>query len=152
MSKTIKAHDWLATETERNKKYAPLYTAIIKKAYGCNEAVLIGHHLCFEHDNDISTEDEIPSADSLIFDHDIMRTVFGDNAASVISTLALSPVSVRDDMLLSAWNTLVGEPVDGVEELTPEQFITALTEEENKAIENGWIDPAGVVPADIALS
>lgn len=93
--------DYLGTENARNKKYAALYCEMIKKAFGegaqCD--VLIGHHLTFELDKDLNSENEIPSADCLMFDHDIMGKIFGDQALSIMSHLAGVPVQSRDEVL-----------------------------------------------------
>lgn len=96
---TINAKEWLGNESRRNKRNADLFTDIVKAAYGCDEAVLIGHHIGFQRGSDISTEDEIPSADSLIFDHPIMTAVFGDKAPDVLAELATLPVPKRDHRL-----------------------------------------------------
>lgn len=101
--KTIK--DYLGYENQRNKTHAALYTRLIQRAFGNNAgnagncAVLIGHHLTFELDGDLSTENEIPSADTLIFDHSIMQAVFGADAVRIMQALASVPAEDRDDML-----------------------------------------------------
>ena len=91
--------DYLGFENERNKKWAPLYTAIIQKAWGADTDVLIGHHLCTEQNKDLKTENEIPSADTLIFDHEIMDKVFGVAAHGIMRGLATVPSDKRDDIL-----------------------------------------------------
>lgn len=91
--------DYLGTENARNKQHAALFTAIIVAAFGPDNAVLIGHHLTFETAGDIATENEIPSADTLIFDHDIMGRVFGQYAPAVMMNLARVPVAERDTLL-----------------------------------------------------
>lgn len=91
--------DYLGYENDRNKKNAALYQAILRKAWGPTTDVLVGHHICTEQNRELSTENEIPSADTLMFDHDIMGKVFGDNAQNVMIHLALRTADERDDHL-----------------------------------------------------
>lgn len=109
--------DWLGCENARNKKYAGLYVGIMKRAFGVitqkEPEVLIGHHLTFELNGDLETENEIPSADCLMFDHYIMQQVFGDKAVSIMQHLAATPCESRDPVLQEYWNHLnmVEEPM-----------------------------------------
>lgn len=94
--------DYLGFENQRNKENADLYTRLIRAAIGKdrNVAVLIGHHLTFELDGDLDTENEIPSADCLMFDHDLMRAVFGpERYINIMRDLASVPCDQRDAML-----------------------------------------------------
>lgn len=93
--------DYLGFENDRNKKHAGLYERFLKLAIGgeANVAVLVGHHVTFEIGGDLETENEIPSADTLMFDHDLMRAVFGERAITVMMRLASVPVAQRDDLL-----------------------------------------------------
>ena len=109
----ITLKDWLGFELGRNKEHSDLYVALLKKALtklavGCRAEVLIGHHITFElgedgKELDIVTENEIPSADCLRFDHDIMTAVFGDDAYNVMVSLALARCSRRDAILAKAF-------------------------------------------------
>lgn len=92
--------DWLGYENQRNKLNAATYTTLLKlalKHVDC--AVLIGHHITFELDGDLETENEIPSADCLMFDHEIMRAVFGDSALRIMRELVVLPCDQRDKLL-----------------------------------------------------
>lgn len=92
--------DWLGYEQARNKQHAGLYEKILKlAALGTNCTVLVGHHIGFEFNGDIDTENEIPSADTLIFDHEIMGRVFGSSAVSIMAELATIPAERRDARL-----------------------------------------------------
>lgn len=105
--------DWLGYELGRNKEHSDLYVALLKKALtklakGQRAEVLIGHHITFElgadgQSLDITTENEIPSADCLMFDHDIMTAVFGKWAVPLMQTLAAEPCSGRDAILAKAF-------------------------------------------------
>lgn len=91
---------FLGFEDARNRKHAKLYAEIMRRALGGgNTAVLIGHHLGFEFDQDIETENEIPSADTLLFNHYLMSKVFGDRAVDVMMHLARTPTESRDEVL-----------------------------------------------------
>lgn len=96
--------DYLGFENDRNKKNAALYEAILKKAWGSETQVLIGHHICTEQNKDLNTENEIPSADTLIFDHEIMMKVFGIYCMSYMTRLVLLPAEERDQGLRYFWN------------------------------------------------
>jgi hypothetical protein len=91
--------DYLGTENARNKEHAQLYADIIRTAFGDEQDVLVGHHLTFETHGDINTENEIPAADTLMFDHDVMHRVFGGNAHVVMTELANTPTEERDAVL-----------------------------------------------------
>lgn len=109
--------DWLTCENARNKQFAKLYVAIMKRAFGVitqqEPEVLIGHHLTFEINGDLETENEIPSADCLMFDHYIMGKVFGDKAVSIMQHLAATPCESRDGVLGAYWDEVndVHQPV-----------------------------------------
>jgi hypothetical protein len=98
--------DYLGFENARNKEHAALYERLLRIALKDEKSisVLIGHHICFECDGKLDTENEIPSADCLMFDHDLMTKVFGDSAVNVMLALALVPMEVRDDTLKSILN------------------------------------------------
>lgn len=90
--------DFLASENERNKRHCTLYGALMQRALGKVD-IFIGHHLCFENMGNLATEQEIPSADTLLFDHDIMSAVFGNRAVEIMQHLARTPVDSRDIVL-----------------------------------------------------
>lgn len=100
----MQVKDYLTTENVRNKKYAHLYTDLIKRAFGENQDVLIGHHITFEEHGNIETENEIPAADSLLFCHDLMTRVFGSKAISLMMLLASMPADTgqREEAVLFA--------------------------------------------------
>lgn len=69
--------DFLLYENQRNKEHRELYQSLLAVAYPEEESpALIAHHLTFSLPG--TDPNEIPSADTLIFDHDIMRRVFGE--------------------------------------------------------------------------
>jgi hypothetical protein len=99
-------------ENDRNEVYRELYSDIIREAYGVRD-VIIGHHLVYQTTEHLVDEktgpythtfvQEIPSADALIFDHDVMRKLFGSRYLTAMSTLAMTPVERRDDLLSSMY-------------------------------------------------
>lgn len=93
--------DYLGTELARNKRNAALFTRMIELAYGHDDEIMIAHHLTFELNHDLNTMNEIPSADTLIFDHDAMTKIFGLKAYDVMRDLASLPVDggLRDTAL-----------------------------------------------------
>lgn len=92
--------DYLGFENQRNKSNAALYERLLKVALKRDDvAVLIGHHITFELGGDLSTENEIPSADCLMFDHDLMTSVFGEKAVQIMRVLASLPCEHRDATL-----------------------------------------------------
>jgi hypothetical protein len=90
--------DYLTEENKRNKDNADLYVLMLRLAFEKEgtEQVLVGHHITFEFDGKIDTMNEIPSADTLLFDHDIMTRIFGDSAIMVMKTLAALPACDRE--------------------------------------------------------
>lgn len=95
-------------ENDRNQVYEPLFEDIIKEVYGAHK-VICGHHLVYQtQENLVHPEtgpyvhtftQELPSADWLIFDHDVARKLWGDNFREILSQLACEPVSTRDALL-----------------------------------------------------
>lgn len=90
-------------ENERNATHSDLYKAIIRECFGVQD-VIIAHHLVYvteEQRNGFAYQvvEEIPSADCLIFDHEIARRVWGEGFKDVLVRLALEPVETRDQLL-----------------------------------------------------
>lgn len=98
----IGCKDYGSFENQRNKSRHKLFTEALKKAFGEGN-VLIAHHLCF---GDAEEPNEIPSADTLLFDHDIMSKIFGDNHVTVMVKLAKTPVPDRDDVFKNFLETI----------------------------------------------
>lgn len=87
--------DYLSYENHRNAAHAQLYADIVCQAFG-HKDVIVGHHVTFEQHGDIKTENEVPSADTLLFDVDVARRVFGVGAEPILRMLATTPVEHRD--------------------------------------------------------
>ena len=87
--------DW---ENKRNQRNKELYRRVICECLGMTgESVFIGHHISFGPDG--SCQQEIPSADTLMFDHNFIKRLFGDRAADALVKLALVDVDKRDQLL-----------------------------------------------------
>lgn len=86
-------------ENERNTRNHQLYERLVRKAFGADTNVLVVHHITFQVAG--GEPNEIPSADTLMFDHVLMRKVFGEDYSEVMASLALSPVETRDKVLMN---------------------------------------------------
>lgn len=91
-------------ENDRNAESRDLFKAIIREAYGV-EDVIVAHHLVYEKEDKWADGfarqivEEIPSADALIFDHDVALKIWGPDFKEVLSRLALEPCPGRDQLL-----------------------------------------------------
>jgi hypothetical protein len=96
-------------ENDRNACFAPLFKDIIREVYNVTD-VIIAHHLVYVkvdqrkgddgHMYDYQVVQEIPAADTLIFCHHIMKTVFGEaRYIDVMCQLAREPEDTRDQLL-----------------------------------------------------
>lgn len=101
---------YLSSENDRNTHHADVFNQLIQIAFGVDEVIMDGHHFLFESSeamsvHDLSKLNEMPSADTMLFDHPIMTAVFGDKAIAVMQSLAAVPVEQRDDVLRVALQT-----------------------------------------------
>lgn len=93
------ARDFIITEKNRNWENRETYTRLMRLGLGCKRGkVVVSHHLVFQVDPGLPAN-EIPAADTLIFDHEIMGKVFGAGAISIMSHLASLPLETRDSQL-----------------------------------------------------
>lgn len=84
-------------ENDRNGASRKLVHDIFAHLYGPDVQTIIAHHLCYQiQDGDYFIVEEIPSMDSLIFDHELARKLWGDNFRSALQTLATLPAEERD--------------------------------------------------------
>jgi hypothetical protein len=102
------ATTYTVDENARNHRNAKLFIAMLKEAFKGHEiCTMSSHHICFMLDNDFSTIDEIPSADTLMFDHTIMTRIFGYYAHQIMIHLASLPTKERDRFLEQEFNHLL---------------------------------------------
>ncbi len=95
---------WLQTENDRNVRHGQVFIDLLHRAFGPEEVIMVGHHFVFEPKDsmqalDLANLNEIPSADTLIFDHDIMGAVFGERAIPIMGQLAAVPAERREEIL-----------------------------------------------------
>jgi hypothetical protein len=95
----IKPKIYLREEGQRNRRNAALYDRIVRLVFGADNAVITGHHINFQLGGDIETENEIPAADTLLFDHDVMTELLGADATEVMQTLAGIRPEFREEYL-----------------------------------------------------
>lgn len=88
---------FLKDEGKRNRANADLFRAMLCVAWGEDCDIIVGHHINFQFDKDFRTEDEIPAADTLLFDHDIMSAVFGDAALGIMREISVLPPYRREE-------------------------------------------------------
>lgn len=100
---SVQVKSFLSTEGKRNRANADLYLEMLQLAYpGEVIDVIVGHHICFEFDKDIATENEIPAADTLLFDHEIMGRIFGkDKALAYMHRMVELSAGEREDYIRS---------------------------------------------------
>ncbi len=116
MSQLAEPIDFLARENHRNKQFTRLYTDMIAAALKCDN-ILIAHHLNYKVPNPAAAADdeliaeEIPSADTLIFDHCLMQRIFGGEAIALMTELAGVPVEGRDAALAKRFYGRSGEAI-----------------------------------------
>ena len=91
-------------ENDRNADNADLYRDIIRECFNVTD-VIVAHHLVYvteeTRDDGFTYQviQEVPSADSLIFNHDVAKVIFGDDWQDCLVDLALEPVCTRDALL-----------------------------------------------------
>ena len=102
-----------AWENDRNAESRDLLKAIVREVYGADD-VIVAHHIAYvakeertekdEHGIDrqyhYETVEEIPSSDTLIFDHDVAKKLWGADSWRInLTALALEPVETRNALL-----------------------------------------------------
>lgn len=98
---------WLQFENDRNTHHGQIFIDLIKRAFRTDEVVMVGHHFVFEPQEamqklDLTQLNEIPSADTLLFDHDIMTAVFGERAVPLMVEMAKVSCVSRDEIIAAA--------------------------------------------------
>lgn len=92
-----------AYENDRNAEARTCFSAAIREAYGVQD-VICAHHLVYVKEEThadgfkYQVVQEIPSADALIFDHDVAQKLWGRDYEAVLCQLVLEPVDSRDTL------------------------------------------------------
>lgn len=90
-------------ENDRNADSSDLLKAIIREVYGVKD-VIIAHHLVYVTSEvrdgfNYTIVEEVPSVDSLIFDHEVAEKLWGQDYREKLTQLALEPIGTRDALL-----------------------------------------------------
>jgi hypothetical protein len=95
---------YLGYENNRNALNQGIYIDLLKAVFGGHDIVVPGHHFVVmpqteNREDDVRHMNEIPSADTILTDHDIMRAVFGESFLDVIIDCVRHPTPERDECL-----------------------------------------------------
>jgi hypothetical protein len=82
----------------RSTSNSDLFEAMIRGVIADIEWLGCGHHIMYKRSS-ASLPEEISSPDTLIFDHDMARKIWGAEWQSVLTRLALEPAETRDTLL-----------------------------------------------------
>lgn len=110
-------------ENDRNADSAALYKAIIREVFNVQD-VIIAHHLVYVREDKRSdgfayqVVEEIPAADTLIFDHEVARKLWGEGFRDVLVQLALEPCETRDILLAKLY---AARPAVAIEQQTTDK-------------------------------
>jgi hypothetical protein len=103
-----------AYENDRNAEYSDCFKQVIREAYGVQD-VICAHHLVYVVDEvrpdgfHYQVVEEIPSADALIFDHEVAKKIWGAGYKECLTRLALEPVETRDDLFSTMYKNRKGQ-------------------------------------------
>lgn len=98
--------DYLMAENDRNRTKHKVYERLLRAALQTEcVVVVVGHHVSFKLPGNDNLN-EIPSADTLIFDFELMSKVFGAKTPLVLEHLAVLDCNARDAMLEEYLNVL----------------------------------------------
>lgn len=146
---------YVDSENHRNAKARHIFEKLLQLAFGHEEEVIPGHHFMLMNTADPEQLQEIPSADTAIFDHDIMKKVFGSRAIGIMQTLAGLPVEGghRDAKLLTFLEELpyrLEQPQDTVVRLERHLYASPSGPliEEGLELELERLDDDGAPPVD----
>ena len=94
-------------ENDRNAQSSQLFKDIIRECHNVTD-VIIAHHLTFVKVDlrdgfDYQAVEEVPSADTLIFDHDVAKVIWGDRFLDVLKFLVCEPIETRDALLATLY-------------------------------------------------
>jgi len=90
-------------ENDRNGESSQLFKDIIREVFNAGD-VIIAHHLVYvavdkrSDGFEYQIVEEIPSADALIFNHDVAKKLWGMEYKDKLVQLALEPIETRDKL------------------------------------------------------
>lgn len=103
--------NYVVDEYTRNVEAKPLYCQLLRAAFGADVAVMVSHHITVMLPD--STVHEIPSADTILFDHNIMSRVFGPGRSQVLMTKLAQTPAARREAVVGEWMADMGRGVYG---------------------------------------
>lgn len=90
--------NFLKTEDDRNVTGHKFFERFLRRAVGPDVQVLVAHHIVFIDEDGVPNE--IPSADTLLFNPTLMGAVFGVvQAKTIMLTLAAREPALRDRVM-----------------------------------------------------
>lgn len=101
-----------AYENDRNSENSECWKAVVREAFAVTD-VICGHHIVYQVEEKrgdgftYTFVQEIPSADALIFDHDVARKIWGDGWQHCLTQLALEPIESRDALFATMYQARV---------------------------------------------
>lgn len=97
-------------ENDRNAEDRDVLSAVIREAFDVDQ-VIVAHHLVYvkteKRDGyDYQIVEEIPSADTLIFDHEVAKKIWGPTLwKDTLARLALEPAETRDALFTNLYKS-----------------------------------------------
>lgn len=96
--------DYLVYENQRNHDNHKIFQRFLQAALGEQKIeVLVAHHIVYTvldaNGDAVGEPNEIPSADTLLFDPDLMTAVFGEKARAIMMTLCHRTPDLREKVL-----------------------------------------------------
>ena len=102
-----------AAENIRNRASKQLFLDILREVHGDRmpdpDDAMIAHHLTVVlsdtvkdaagRELEVEVVEEYPAADTLIFDHEVARKLWGNRWPEVLCQLVMAPVAARDELL-----------------------------------------------------
>lgn len=106
--------DFLPAENKRNHDAHRVFERFLHRAVGECE-VIVAHHIVYMRKGSDDLPNEIPSADTLWFDPEMMGLVFGDKAQLMMLALAKHRPEIRDKT--------IGDFLDELDVQSPEKAL-----------------------------
>jgi len=88
-------------ENDRNRCYKQLIRDVINECFEVMDTPYVRHHIVYEVPDEIqgALPQEIPSIDTVWFEHTVAKKLWGDRYLKVLSLLACEPVETRDQLM-----------------------------------------------------
>ena len=142
-----------AYENDRNAEHAALYKAIVREVYNVKD-VIVGHHIVYQLEEKgtdgftYTFTEEVPSADTLLFDHEAAKKIWGDKWQDMLVKLALTPAAGREAVFEEAYYSRPGKPGRPTEDSREAAAATTLADQLRAAAEAHHVYEKGLGHAD----